>query len=648
MNLSDFTIQQKITTLLLVYFVVAFVAIASTLHVSRRLEGGVAAINDAGSERMRSYQIGFLLAQNIDHPSTKLLAEIKQVITTFEQTLSLLENGDFSRPLLLPKDEAIRLALTNIQQTWYQQNKQLVNIILKERDHNKATTLLMAYSDKLKPFVASIDNLVVMIEASQAQATRLLRGFQNGLVALAFIGTLLLLSLFTRMVITPVQRLKEGLDTMGQGDFSVRLPVTSHDEFGDLAGGFNHMVKQLQEIYATLEERIQTKTNTLEVKSRELAALYDTASFINTAPATESLCDVVLGKMIELFDAQAGIIRLIDPKGVGVPIIACAGVSEDFIANENQLQCGDCLCGDTVNNQIAVSCNISQIEDGVLSKHACRNEGFEGVVSVPVKTGQHIIGVFNLFFKQPRILPRSEVKLLETVSQHLGSAIENQQFVDREKEMAISEERNLLAQELHDSIAQSLAFLNIQAQLLQDGLRKGQMEQVDKTLAQIREGIQESYDDVRELLVHFRTRIKHDDIDLAIHDALEKFEGQTGIKTYYEFEGNALTLQPEIILQFLHILHECLSNIRKHSKATQVDVHLSHGNKCQLIIHDNGIGFDTAKDAGETHVGLRIMKERTHRIDGILTIDSTTEDGTTICLTLPLLTLVPAKDTSLV
>ena len=644
MKLSNLTIQQKIKTLLLVYFINALIAIASTLYASRRLAGGAAAINDAGSERMRSYQIAFLLTQYTDHPSIALHTEIEQIITTFEQTLILLEKGDPSRPLVLPKDKDIHLTLADIQQRWYQQNKHLIRAVLNEVDKEKANLLIRDYNNILKEFVAQIDHLVVMIELSQAEATQLLRGFQNGLLGLAFIGSLLLLSLFTRMIIVPVQQLKKGLDTMGHGDFSIRLPVTSHDEFGDLASGFNHMVKQLQEIYATLEERIQTKTNTLEVKSRELAALYDTAAFINTAPVTDELCDVVLNKMIELFSAQAGIIRLIDPKGIGIPIVACAGVSEQFLHSEHQVQCGDCLCGDTINSEIAISCSISPVEYGVFSKQACKNEGFEGVVSVPIKTRQGVIGVFNLFFHQPRILPPSEVKLLETVSQHLGAAIENQLFVDREKEMAISEERNLLAQELHDSIAQSLAFLNIQVQLLQDGLRKGRAEQVDKTLTQIKEGIQESYDDVRELLVYFRTRIKHDDIDVAIRDALEKFEGQTGISSHYEFDGNAVSLQPEIILQFLHILHECLSNIRKHSRATQVDVHLSHGTECQLIIHDDGLGFDSSKDAGETHVGLQIMKERTHRIGGTLTIDSSPNEGTTICLTLPLTSNILPKE----
>ncbi len=641
LKLSSLTIQQKITSLLLVYFVVAFIAIASTLFVSQRLEGGGGAINSAGSERMRSYQIGFLLAQQIDHPSKELQAELDRVIAKFEETLNLLIKGDSSRSLLLPNDAGIRLVLNNIQQSWQQKNKADVAAISGEADKEKATLLLKEYSGELNIIVTRIDNLVAMIEDSQARSTHLLRIFQNGLMGLAFIGTILLISLFTQMVITPVRRLKEGLDIMGQGDFSVRVPVTSHDELGDLAGGFNHMVKQLQELYATLEDRIRSKTYTLEIKSRELAALYDTASFVNTAPATEVLCDVVLQKMIELLNAPAGMVRLIDPKGLGIPIIACSGLSEEFIAKENHLQCGECLCGETVYSEKATSCTITPVEEGgLLANKTCKNEGFQGVVSVPVKARQQVIGVFNLFFHQPRILPKSEVKLLETVSQHLGSAIENQHFVDREKEMAISEERNLLAQELHDSIAQSLAFLNIQAQLLQDALRKGETPRIDETLTQIKEGIQESYDDVRELLVHFRLRIEHDDIDVAIRDALEKFEGQTGINTHYEFEGNAVTLQPEIILQLLHILHECLSNIRKHSKAAHVDVHLSHGNVCQLIIHDDGVGFDNTKDAGETHVGLRIMKERTHRINGDLSIDTSPGNGTTICLTLPIATIL--------
>lgn len=195
---SNLTIQQKITGLLLSYFVIAFIAITSTLFVSGRLEGGAAAINDAGSERMRLYNIGFLLAQYVETPSEEVRSEIDQTITLFEETLVVLKEGDPSRPLLLPKDEDIRSALDQIQQTWSQQNKHFVTAILNESDKTSASVLLQQYRAELKLFVAQVDKLVVMVEKSQANATRLLRNFQNGLVTLAFVGTILLISLFMK------------------------------------------------------------------------------------------------------------------------------------------------------------------------------------------------------------------------------------------------------------------------------------------------------------------------------------------------------------------------------------------------------------------------------------------------------------------
>lgn len=103
LDFSSLTIQQKITGLLFVYFVVAFTAIASTLFLSGRLEGGAAAINDAGSERMRSYQIAFLLAQHLESPSEKLSTEIDQAIDAFEQTLDILKKVIQIAPYCCPR-----------------------------------------------------------------------------------------------------------------------------------------------------------------------------------------------------------------------------------------------------------------------------------------------------------------------------------------------------------------------------------------------------------------------------------------------------------------------------------------------------------------------------------------------------------------
>jgi two-component system nitrate/nitrite sensor histidine kinase NarX len=217
-------------------------------------------------------------------------------------------------------------------------------------------------------------------------------------------------------------------------------------------------------------------------------------------------------------------------------------------------------------------------------------------------------------------------------------AIENQRLRSREKELAVSEERNLLAQELHDSIAQGLAFINIQVQLLQDSLRKGRDVEAMQTAGQLRQGVQESYDHVRELLVHFRTPMQHRDLDAAIIAALEKFEGQTGIGTQFDRQGSGVLLEPTDELQIMHIVQESLSNIRKHAAASRVIVTLRRSpGQVEVEVEDDGSGFDMLNEPNvrsDSHVGLKIMRERAHRIGGGFEIASEPGKGVRVRLIL--------------
>ncbi len=628
-------LQEKITGLLLFYFLVALVGISSTLYVSWRLEGGAAAINDAGSERMRSFHIAFLLAQQVQYPSVELRRDIEAKIAKFEKVLSDLDRGDQQRPLSLPKDEDVRAQMAKLHKAWQADIKPRIRRILDATEQTKQEMMLVEYRRAVENFVDSVNDLVAMIEHSNYHATILLRSFQIGLMGLALIGTVLLMNLFSLMVVRPVNRLREGIQRMGKADFGVRLQVAKRDEFGELAEGFNQMADKLQDIYATLEQRAEEKSRSIEVKNRELTALYDVAAFLNSSTATEPLCGIVLDKLSALIGARDGVVRLVDTKGKQMQIVASRGVSESFLAEETCLAVGNCLCGEVARDGIAISSNFSTSLTWPLL-HACKRDGFQAVVAVPIRSKQRVMGMINLFFDTPRILPQSEIRLLESVGQHLGVAIENQRLVAREKEMAVSEERNLLAQELHDSIAQSLAYLNIQVQLLHQDLQHGRTTEALQGLEQMREGVQESYDDVRELLVHFRTRLGNADLETAVRSALEKFEGQTGVCTTLTHRGTVPDIPPEHVLQAMHIVHESLSNVRKHAKASRVDVELVSDGECVgLCIRDDGTGFDVTYDAGDTHVGLSIMRERAHRIGAKLTLESEFEQGTQVRLVLP-------------
>lgn len=629
------TLSSKLVGILLAFFCVALIAIGLTLYVSWQLEGGAAAINDAGSERMRSYRLAYLLTHNIYFglDQKKMEGEVRREIIAFEKTLMDLEQGDPSRPLLLPKDEGVRRQMAKLRQEWQGYIRPLLEGVLSSRDTEARQRLLKESRPAVENFVGMVNGLVLSVERDNAYKTSLLRSIQLGLVMLAIIGTVILIFLMYLLIIQPTTKLQDGIQRMAAEDFSVRVPVETNDEFGALALGFNRMADHLEGLYTTLEQRVEAKTHSLEEKNQELALLYEITAFLNEPVSVEDLCRRFIRRLMTQFDAQGGAVRLVDVKSQKIHLVVSEGLSEAFSQKESCLNMGECLCGSAANTQTPAFFDLYQPTETKLM-YNCRDDGYRSVSVFTIRLKKRLIGIFNLYFRKARGFSSMEVQLLETVGQHLGAAIEGQRLVSREKEMAISEERNLLAQELHDSIAQGLAFLNIQVQMLGDSIRNGNEQEVMEGLSHIREGVQESYDDVRELLVHFRTRVHQSDLEGAIRSTLEKFEGQTGIRTRLEIGGAGAPLDTENETQVLHIVQEALSNVRKHTGASDVTVTVSRNGGFAISVRDNGRGFNPALQPGDSHVGISIMKERAHRIGGQLEILSAPGEGAEVRLSL--------------
>lgn len=633
-------LSNKIIGVLVVFFLVATTAIGMTLIISWQLEGAAAAINDAGSQRMRSYRIGYLLqkmAQGADASET-LPYEIRAEVVLFEKVLNGLERGDPRRPLFMPRDEPIQLAAGEMRYRWDNRIRPLILSLLDTDSVSRRQALLRQYDVDVGEFVGKVNALVLMMEKSYAHNTNILRSFQLGLVLMALVGTVALIYYFFALVVRPVQQLQEGIGRMTGEDFDVRLPVRSHDEFGSLADGFNRMANHLSDLYATLEQRVDLKTRTLEEKNHELSALYEIAAFLNEPATVEDLCRGFIQRVISALGAQGGAVRIFDGKSQKLFLLIHEGLSEDFVKKEASVCSGECVCGEAVRVAMPMVADINR-PPANMTLMTCKREGFQTASAFTIRYKKRVIGIYNLYFTGTRPVTEREIHLLEILGQHLGVAVENQRLVSRDKELAVSEERNLLAQELHDSIAQGLAFLNIKVQLLEDSLRQKDVAGALEEAANIREGVQESYDDVRELLVHFRTRVREADLEAAIRGALQKFEGQTGIATRFAQDISGAPLPAEYETQMLHIVQESLSNIRKHARASEVSVNLEHNlDEVIVTVRDNGVGFDPvarADDIAEQHVGLKIMMERAHRIGGRCQIESTPGGGTRVRLVLP-------------
>jgi len=613
------------------FLLLALTAIGATLLLSWQLEGGAAAINDAGSLRMRTFQLARELDQVARQPAS--VVQLTERIGRFEQTLQRLEQGDPARPLLVPRRPDILAELDQVRRHW---NTRMRPILLAAASQAQGSAVqVSAFDREIEPFVSKIDLLVGDIEQHNARKTEWLRLCQTLLATLAVLGTVALIYLMFLLVIRPLERLHLGIQRLAKGDFSSRVPVETQDEFGEVASGFNDMARRLAEANATLEFQVEAKTAKLTEKNRELSLLYEIAAFLNQPATLEELSQGFLNRVLRAFAADGGAVRLSDTPHGMLFLVAESGLPDGLRQREHCLPIGECICGEAAASGAVRIEQLHLLDDA--GRYDCQRAGFAVVSSFAISTQSRLLGVFNLHFRQPRIFTRQQQQLLETLGQNLAVALDNQRLAAKARELAVLEERNLVAQGLHDSIAQGLSFLNLQAQMLDDALRRDDRAAMGDSLAQIQAGVQESYDDVRELLTNFRTSLAAVDLFAAVDAILERFRRQTGLRVEVQREGGGAPLLPEQQLQLLFILQESLSNVRKHARASRVVVRIEDDRDVRLIIRDDGVGFDAQEVAARPsgHFGLAIMRERAQRAGAALSIEPVVPHGTLVCLHLP-------------
>jgi two-component system nitrate/nitrite sensor histidine kinase NarX len=598
--------------------VVALASISLTLWVTWQLEGGAAAVNEAGRIRMQTWRLASAVQTSLSP------ASLGSLVSQFDDSLKLLRTGDPSRPLFVPWDDDVDVKFAEVDRIWTQRRGQWLAAAPMS-----ATESVMAAEE----FVTAIDALVLSIEQQLSRLTAILNLFQFVMMALAIIGAVVMLFTGYMYVINPLAHLRQGLQQVEAGDFSTRIEVEAQDEFGQVAGGFNRMAATLQSLYGGLEAQVEAKTHRIEAQRARLAALYEVSAFLAEANTIDALTQGFAHKVRAVMKADAVAVRWADEANQRYLMLASDCFPEEMLEEERSLLAGACACGnlraDARTRVIPILAHESQPVRG------CARAGFESLVSVPIRLQHRLLGEFDLFFRAPVTLSTEETELLDALASHLASALEGLRAEALEREAAVGEERALLARELHDSIAQSLAFMKIQVQLLRNAAQRGQPEKLNSILDELDAGVRESINDVRELLVHFRTRTNTENIEQALQETLQKFEHQTGLAARLEVLGDGLPLPADVQVQVLHVVQEALSNARKHAGASHVSLEVRKGQRWRFAVHDNGAGFKVSQVRGESHVGLKIMRERAARIGGEVEITSAPGAGTTVTLTLP-------------
>ncbi|WP_244817884.1 type IV pili methyl-accepting chemotaxis transducer N-terminal domain-containing protein [Caballeronia sp. Lep1P3] len=613
-------LARRIVTLSAVALLLVLAMIGVTLRLSWQLQGAGAAINDAGSLRMRANAVGIaMLTARYKTDEAALAAQVRQM----NATLDRLRWGDPARPLFLPADAPIRAQFDRVNGMWHTRLEPFARNAFRAPD----------YLNELPPFVAGADALVSLIERENARKTTWLRMSQVALAALSCLGTIAIVYLLYVWFVAPVQRLQEGLAQIERREFDARLPIETLDEFGQLAAGFNRMAAELQVFYGDLASRVEAKTAELAAQNRELIALYEMTAFLNLPNDVSTLCRGFVARLTRQFNATGATVRLMSDEDEHLHLVAADGLPARLLDAERRMPAGACLCGMAAKNGAPV------IQDpATMMMRPCQPHIFSGVIAFEIASQGESLGSFSLHFDRRRRIPPSEMQLLETLGHHLGTAVKNRRLAALERQLAVSEERNLVAQGLHDSIAQSLNFLRMQVHLLDTAARDGRMDEVREIVPLLAGGVAESYEDVRELLINFRSKLGKGKLKYAVESTVERFRAQSGLPITLDYrEAGGLPLPPDHQLQILFILQEALSNIRKHAQASRVYVTIVNESEFRLLVEDDGQGYDP-RDMGfldERHVGFHIMRERADRLSGSLELTGSPGRGARVELVLP-------------
>lgn len=454
--------------------------------------------------------------------------------------------------------------------------------------------------------------------------------------SLFFIGLYFLVLSFTSIkhsLFQPLSNLRHWAHRMLDGDLSAQMEIPlMGGEFADLARDINNLGESLRSLTREMDEQVSYQTRRLQQKSFSLEILYDVAASSNTARDVNELLVRYLETMANILDAHAATVRLLTNDN---HLQLIGSTSLDHVQNkEVSVPIERCLCAQNYTEGVIICKNKRNLCGNLLSQ-SLPYGALTIAIAIPLQYGDRTLGIYNLFVEDEGARKNEDIiNILTNIGQHLSLAIEKARLDDDTRRLTIMQERTMLAHELHDSLAQTLASLRIRVSLVSRSVRENTVPKALKEIEQLKNGLDEANSELRELVAHFRVRMDDRGLIPATENLIERFKKECGIAVFFQNECQNVKLPPMVEVHVLHIIQESLTNIRKHSQAQNVRllIRCHDDGRYHVLIEDDGQGIQmkSQKILPGERVGLTIMEERAQRIGGKLHIESEPGDGTRI------------------
>ena len=586
----------------------AILGMASSGIIAESVQGSGEAINLAGSLRMQAYKMNSLALTARQQEAGDASMRLRTAIDSFESTLSDTRITD-----VMPSQtgSALSRSYARVREGWHTRVKPR---FLDEADGIPGKLGSAPLIDDVTLFVDEINDLVKQIEQDTEAKVLVLRMVLGAALLMTLLIGALTLVLARNDLILPLRNLLAFAANVGRGNLAVRTEHTGSDELGRLGQAFNHMAEDLSKLYQNLEARVEEKTAELTIANRSLELLYHSIARLYNGPVAPDTYAILLKDLENVLDVGHGRACLVEAGDARARVIASTLHPDSGDPDLcGLMSCAECLAHHTLA--------VHPLHDG------------RRVLSLPLKDTEHQYGVLQLEMPPGKELAPWQTQLLDALSRHIGIAIGTARRTEQSRRVSLLEERAALARDLHDSLAQSLAYMKIQVSRLKplvDNPQRG--DEARDVLAELREGLNSAYRQLRELLTTFRLRIEGEGLAAALRTTVTEFSGRGGIPITLDVHLAGCTLSPNEEIHALQIIREALSNVLNHAKAQKAEVRVvcNSDGSVSASVTDDGLGIRQA--AGAHHYGMTIMDERAKNLGGRLTVENLPTLGTRVTL----------------
>lgn len=588
------SILRFITHALLLMVLPAFIALFMSWSTVVHSSGEGAAINLAGSLRKQTY---LMTATHFSAQQAQSLPQLQHHIDEFERRLYhpvLLKN--------LPDDanNPVRITYQQMETAWRTRIKHDFSRLSSPPD-----SMLLPRANQ---FVSLIDAYVEAIDARHETRLLWLGRIQWVTLMITVLVFILTLRWLSRHVTRPLIAMAKAAGQITQGDLSVRAPEQGAGEIAQLGVALNHMVAELAQGISALESRVEEKTKALSQNQRSLELLYRIKQRLSDQEPDQATFDQVLADLSTVVELEHASICLTETEQ------APQAFRFAVIANQPAIHCEKQACESCTNAAQA-------------SPQASSHPVFQ------LTDGRKNYGIMPVQLKSQQRLADWQQQLIEAVARQIGTALANAKRKQELHRLALHDERSVIARELHDSLAQSLSYLKIQVVRLQNQFPEAdRSDTASAALKELREGLNDAYRQLRELLNTFRLQMHERGLAAALEQTVQEFSERAAHPVILQnrLMGVELTAHEEI--HILQIVREALANIERHAGALHAWVSLNWaGKQIRVTIEDDGLGIDAFPDKKQ-HYGLGIMRDRALSLNGLLALERREAGGTRVSL----------------